>query len=79
MSWKGMPSRWRAATATANRINYAPILLAASLHVDSLVAELVSGSGAGRLARMALYQADFDLQPGDRVAEGEISTPRRPA
>src|SRR5690606_10257672 len=40
--------------------------------ITGLVAEVTGGTGAGRLARLGIYEADLDLQPTALVGEGEV-------
>lgn len=53
-------------------IHYFPIVVREALQITGVVAEITGGTGGGRLARLGIYEADFDLQPTALVGEGEV-------
>src|SRR5690606_34484293 len=53
-------------------IYYFPIVVREALQITGVVAEITGGTGSGRLARIGIYEADFDLQPTALVGEGEV-------
>jgi len=57
---------------TVGGIYYFPIVVREALQITGVVAEITGGTGAGRLARIGIYEADLDLQPTALVGEGEV-------
>src|SRR5690606_29728669 len=56
---------------TVGAIRYYPIVVREALQITGVVAE-ITDTGSGRLARIGIYEADFDLQPTALVGEGEV-------
>lgn len=56
-----------------NTIRYCPLFWSEPIRVVNLVVEITGGTSAGRAVRVGLWEAGWDLQPGDLVAEGEVA------
>jgi hypothetical protein len=66
------PTSFGSEAVTTGLIRYSPLVVNEDLTIASLKTEVVGGNGAGRLARIGLYEADGDWQPTNLVGEGEI-------
>lgn len=56
-------------TLTANRILYMPMQVVTPIVIDQLAIEVTTAGAAGKLARLAIYNADTDWQPTTRVVD----------
>lgn len=54
---------------TANRIYYEPIFVEAACTIDSLLVEVTVAGAASTTARLGIYQADTNRQPGARILD----------
>lgn len=58
----------------ANKVFYAPIIVTTPIVIDQVVLEVTVAAGAGEKARVGIYAADINWQPGAlQVASAEIA------
>jgi hypothetical protein len=56
-------------TLTASRIYYSPWFVSTPITLDQLAIEVTTAGAAGKLARLAIYNADVDWQPTTKVVD----------
>lgn len=54
---------------TASRIYYSPWLVVSPITIDQLAIEVTTAGAAGKIARLAIYNADTDWQPTSKVVD----------
>lgn len=54
---------------TASRIYYSPWLVTTPITIDQLAIEVTTAGAAGKVARLAIYNADTDWQPASKVVD----------
>lgn len=54
-------------TLTANRILYAPFFVTTSITLDQMAIEITTAGASGKVARLAIYNADVNWQPTTQV------------
>lgn len=53
----------------ANRILYMPIIVTTPITLDQLAVEITTAAASGKVARLAIYNADVDWQPTSKVLD----------